>query len=170
MKNYLLNELMKNIEKWDESDIYVISLFVYNEDDDPNYPTVTLGYNTISNFENSIDEAWDEEEAKWNFAYWLQNDEYIFGIDETRGIVEKWINENNLIDQDDDMIVTNAFIKVLVDIVKELHQSGFIKKKFKEEIPVLIHELEYYEEIANQNVEANGYELVEEFVDFCNGF
>lgn len=170
MKNYLLNELMKNIEKWDESDIYVISLFVYNEDDDPNYPTVTLGYNTISNFENSIDEAWDEEEAKWNFAYWLQNDEYIFGIDETRGIVEKWINENNLIDQDDDMIVTNAFIKVLVDIVKELHQSGFIKKKFKEEIPVLIHELEYYEEIANQNIEANGYELVEEFVDFCNGF
>lgn len=84
--------------------------------------------------------------------------------------IEKWINENNLIDQDYDMIVTNAFIKVLVDIVKELHQSGFIKKKFKEEIPVLIHELEYYEEIANQNVEANGYELVEEFVDFCNGF
>ena len=68
------------------------------------------------------------------------------------------------------MIVTNAFVKVLVDIVKELHQSGFIKEKFGKEIPVIIHELEYYEEIANQNIEANGYELVEEFVNFCNGF
>lgn len=170
MKDYLLKELNTKIEKWDTSDIYVISLFVYNEDDDPNQPTVTLGFNTLSNFKESIDVAWDEEEAKWNFAFWLQNEEYVFGVDETKPIVEKWIQDNNYIDEDDDMIVTNAFVKVLVDIVKELHQSGFIKEKFGKEIPVIIHELEYYEEIAEQNIEANGYELVEEFVKFCNGF
>ena len=170
MRNYLLKEIKDNIEKWNTSDIYVISLFVYDEGDNPNQPTVTLGYNTISNYEENIDDAWDEEEAKWNFAFWLQNEEYVFGVDETRPIVEKWIQENNYIDEDDDMIVTNAFVKVLVDIVKELHQSGFIKEKFGKEIPVIIHELEYYEEIANQNIEANGYELVEEFVNFCNGF
>jgi hypothetical protein len=170
MRNYLLKEIKDNIEKWNTSDIYVISLFVYDEGDNPNQPTVTLGYNTISNYEENIDDAWDEEEAKWNFAFWLQNEEYVFGVDETRPIVEKWIQENNYIDEDDDMIVTNAFVKVLVDIVKELHQSGFIKEKFGKAIPVIIHELEYYEEIANQNIEANGYELVEEFVNFCNGF
>ena len=170
MRNYLLKELKTKIEKWDTSDIYVISLFVYDEDDNPNQPTVTLGFNTLSNYEESIDVAWDEEEAKWNFAFWLQNEEYVFGVDETRPIVEKWIEDNNYIDEDDDMIVTNAFVKELVDIVKELHQSGFIKEKFGKEIPIIIHELEYYEEIANQNIEANGYELVEEFVNFCNGF
>ena len=93
MRNYLLKELKTKIEKWDTSDIYVISLFVYDEDDNPNQPTVTLGFNTLSNYEESIDVAWDEEEAKWNFAFWLQNEEYVFGVDETRPIVEKWIEE-----------------------------------------------------------------------------
>ena len=146
MRNYLLKEIKDNIEKWNTSDIYVISLFVYDEDDDPNQPTVTLGFNTFSNYEESIDVAWDEEEAKWNFAFWLQNEEYVFGVDETRPIVEKWIQENNYNDEEDEMVVTNSFVKVLVDIVKELHQSGFIKEKFGKEIPVIIHELEYYEE------------------------
>lgn len=39
--------------------------------------------------------------------------------------------------------------------------------KYGKELPILIHELEYYQEIAEQNAEANGNQLVEEFVNFC---
>ena len=56
---------------------------------------------------------------------------------------------------------------MLVDIVKELHESGFIKETFGHEIPVLIHELEYYYEIGEQNIRANGTELAGDFAEFC---
>ena len=63
--------------------------------------------------------------------------------------------------------ITEAFIQVLIEVVKELHESNFIKEQFGREIPVLIHELEFYEEIAMQNLKANPSEVVEEFVAFC---
>lgn len=165
MFNYLYEAIKNNMLEWQVSNIYAVSLFVYDEDDDPNFPTVILGYNTISNFQDNIKLASEEVEAKWNFAFWLQNKEMIFGTGKTRKIVEQWMNENNLVDKDEKIIV--AFINVLVNIVKKLHQSGVIKQKFGVEIPVIIHELEYYDEIAEQNIEANGYLLVEEFVQFC---
>ena len=51
--------------------------------------------------------------------------------------------------------------------IRELHESGFIQETFGREIPVLIHELEYYYEIGEQNIRANGIELVEDFARFC---
>ena len=165
MFDYLYEAIKNNILEWNVPDIYVISLFVYDEDDDPNFPTVILGYNTVSNYKENIEFASDEIEAKWNFAFWLQNEEMVFGTGKTRPIVEKWLEENNLVDKDEK--ITATFINVLVNVVEELHQSGFINAKFGQEIPIIIHELEYYDEIAKQNIEANGYELVGEFVEFC---
>ena len=66
--------------------------------------------------------------------------------------------------------ITQAFVNVLIEIVQELHKSGFIKEQFGKEIPILIHELEYYDEIAEQNLKANPLELSDElddFVRFC---
>lgn len=176
MKDILLNKIKSSIDTWNTSDIYVISLFVYDENDNPFEPTVTLGYNTISNYQDNIDSAWDENEAKWNYAFWLQNEELVFGVGDTKEIVEKWIKDNafpnnlDMYDEEEPSIITNAFVKLLIQIVKELHLTGFISNKFGKEIPVIIHELEYYDEIANQNIEANSYELVEDFVKFCIGF
>ena len=55
MFDYLRGLIKENILKWDVLDIYVISLFVYDEDDDPNFPTVVLGYNTVSNYIENIE-------------------------------------------------------------------------------------------------------------------
>ena len=55
----------------------------------------------------------------------------------------------------------------MIEIVQEIHESGILTDKFGKEIPILIHELEYYEEIADQNIEANGDCLDEEFVKWC---
>src|SRR5205085_12098977 len=53
---------------------YVVSFFVYDEDDDPRRPTVTVGFNTEADvaYETSTYST-DEDEARWNYACWRQN-------------------------------------------------------------------------------------------------
>ena len=167
----LKKSIIETIKTWTENDIYAISLYVYDDGDNPSKPTVTLGYNTESNFQDEKDNAYDEGEARWNYAFWLQNEEYVFGYDETANIVKEWIlsqgfiyNEDIYYEEDTDEEITEAFVNLLVDIVKEIHEEKILSNKFGKEIPILIHELEYYEKIAEQNIRANGEELVEDFV------
>ena len=175
--------IQETIKKWDKSDIYVVSLYVYDFNDNPCEPTVTLGYNTNKKYISEIENAFDEQEAKWNYAFWLQNIELEFGIGETQPIIKSWIEQNGYtfyshdemfdinkeIDESSYEGITNDFVQTLVQVVKELHSSGFIEEQFGKKIPVLIHELEYYDVIAKQNIEANSIALVEEFVKFCIG-
>jgi hypothetical protein len=57
---------------------YVASLFVYDEEDDPRKPTVTIGFNTEDDVAKSTDSAaaWatDEHGARWNYASWHPNE------------------------------------------------------------------------------------------------
>lgn len=183
LKDSLLDMIKQTIKKWDKNDIYAVSLYVYDLADNPCEPTVILGYNTNEKFASEMMNASNEQEAKWNYAFWLQNIELEFGIGETHKIVKSWIEQqgynyysynemfdlNNDLDESTYERITKDFVQVLVQIVKELHSSGFIEEQFGKKIPVLIHELEYYDEIAEQNIEANSKELVEEFVKFCIG-
>lgn len=165
MKEKLQLLLIQEISKWENDDIYAISLYVNDEEDDPLRPTVTLGYNTERQVRESMQDASDEQEARWNYAFWLQNAELCWGVGESAGDVKSWLSEQNLTDREDE--VTEAFVKLLVDIVRDIHTMGLLRDKFGKEIPILIHELEYYEEIAEQNISANGEELVRAFVSFC---
>lgn len=181
MKEQLKKRIISNIEKWTDTDIYAISLFVNDDCDNPCKPTVTLGYNTEKQVTEELKENADEEEVRWNYAFWIQNDFFCFGTDDTADIVKNWIKENNLPYYDDDdpawdedetydetEEITEAFVDEIVRIVKEIHEQGILTQKFGKEIPIIIHELEYYDEIAEQNVEANGEELIRDFVRFCN--
>lgn len=69
MRQILLNMIKETIEKWNIADIYAVSLFVYDENDNPSRPTVTLGYNTEQYLQDSIEDAENEREARWNYAY-----------------------------------------------------------------------------------------------------
>ena len=184
MKNILLEQIKERIATWDKSDIYAVSLYVYDMNDNPCEPVVTLGYNTVEQFQKEIPNASDEQEAKWNYAFWLQNEELSFGAGETQSVVRQWIESagysyftyEEMFDAEEEPEeslyegITEAFIGVLIEVVKELHESGFIKEQFGKEIPVLIHELEYYDKIAGQNLRANPAKIVEEeFVKFCLG-
>jgi len=65
--------------------------------------------------------------------------------------------------------ITADFVDVLIDVVKELYQSGFTLEKFGKKIPVIIHELEYYDKIADQNIKANSLEVIGmDFIAFCH--
>lgn len=60
--------------------------------------------------------------------------------------VKNWLVEQDLLEQEDE--ITDAFVELLIDIVRDKHKSGLLTDKFGEEIPVLIHELEYYDKIV----------------------
>lgn len=182
MRDILKKLIISNVDKWTDEDIYAISLFIYDENDNPCKPTVTLGYNTEMQVKKETADASDEQEARWNYAFWIQNSFFCFGIGETEKDVKNWLESNQLPYYEDDdeawdnnetyedvEVIKKVFVKELICIVKEIHQSGLLTKKYGKEIPIIIHELEYYDEIAEQNIEANGKNLVADFVDFCTG-
>lgn len=178
MKEQIKKLIIDSISTWTDEDIYVISLFVYDDCDNPCKPTMTLGYNTETQVQSEVDEGFaeDEEEARWNYAFWIQNEFFTFGEDETADIVKKWVTDNGFSYYDDDAVtldteeankITRAFVALLIDIVREIHEQRILTGKFGKELPVIIHELEYYDEIAEQNIKANGEELVREFAEWC---
>ncbi len=167
---------------------YVVSLFVYDENDDPRAPTAAVGFNTeaavTAAMEAQPDEyAWgtpsDEDEARWNFAFWLQNELDVIAdpVHDPAGNFRRgsWIKELGLDysdeEEEDDFDaatekgeqITAAFLELLVSLTRELHATGILTEVFGRPIPVLIHELEYYDEIADQNRRANPSDLVEPF-------
>ena len=178
-----MEELSKHIEEnWSNAimlidrkiidEIYAFSFFVYDDEDDPRRPIVTIGYNTYSNFQKQINHASNEAEAKWNYAFWLQNEIVVVGNEEDdkgKLLIGNWIAQLglNYTDQEDEENyvlcgekgeqISEQFTKILIETVKNSHISELTNK------PILIHELEYYEKIKNQNIEANGIELVKEF-------
>jgi hypothetical protein len=65
--------------------------------------------------------------------------------------------------------LTSAFVELLVGVAQRLHQ-GDVERIFGRPIPVLIHELEYYDAIAEQNLAANPAGVVPDvFVRWCRG-
>jgi hypothetical protein len=55
---------------------------------------------------------------------------------------------------------------MLERVVLSLHYDGVIATTFGRPIPLLIHELEYYEEIAEQNRRANPDGIADAFADW----
>lgn len=164
IKEKIQGLMEQKISEWQEDDIYAISLYVFNEEDDPCRPVAAFGYNTERQVQKSITEAADEQEARWNYAFWLQNHEMCLGRDETAEDIRKWITE---LEWEGEDAISLKFVNLLVAVVQGIHASGLLKEKFGREIPVLIHELEYHEKISQQNIEANGEALDRGFVSFC---
>ena len=181
MKNFLVNEIKNKLNTIENNDIYVFSLYLEYSCDNPFEPTITFGYNTNENFKKACLET-DEQEAKWNFAYWLQNEIFVLGAGETQDVVKNWLIENGFgyksydevygsdaEDISDELCVQiDEKVKLeLIEAVKEIQKSNIIQQKFNKQIPIIIHELEYYDEIAEINKQANPIELIQDFVDFC---
>lgn len=169
----LIARALESVSPEEARDAYVVSLFVYDEEDDPRYPTITVGFNTETQVTATAGEAEDEDEARWNFAFWLQNELVVIADSERdpdgaalrRAWLEReglWYEEDDD-DEGEDADITGAFVAMAVRIVQRLHAGGLIEGVFGHAIPVLIHELEYYDEIAQQNRDANPDGLADEF-------
>lgn len=168
-------------------DIYVLSFYVFDLDDDPRHPILQVGYNTRTRLSACTPAkgqapgwpiASDPHEAKWNFAFWLQNELKFIGEPETQGgiLLEELLKSKALWYTDEDehadfdrcvsiaTEITAFFVAMCVRIAQALHSSGVIKDRFPAPIPIVVHELEYYDEIASQTAAANPPGIANEFV------
>ena len=64
-----ISAALANIDASTIPDIYALSFFIYDNDDDPRYPVLQLGYNTLTHLTECTSSASDSAEAKWNFAF-----------------------------------------------------------------------------------------------------
>lgn len=181
----------------ERGDTYVVSFFVYDEEDDPRRPTVTVGTNTESQVRLAVDppadfvkpNPWwspaDPDEARWNYAFWQQN--ALASIADTgrdpRGSTLReqwvrnagwWVDEPSGDDWDEfeakGAEITAAFVRLCVATSLRLHASGVLDEVFSRPLPIVIHELEYYDEIAEQTLEANPDGLADDFAAWVNAF
>jgi hypothetical protein len=172
------------------SDIYAISFFKSNADDDLRRPMITIGYNTKSRWISCTpkagqEPAWpiasDSDEAKWNFAFWLQNEDLVIGGHEYNP-VERWVRQLPFYytdaqeDSDFDKAlelgekIQEKFMNIVIAHSQKLHQEGIITGKFGTEIPIIIHELEYYDKPLNWTRQGNPTGLAKEFEVWVEGF
>jgi hypothetical protein len=170
-----VDRALRSLSEMDRDDVYAVSLFVYDYEDEPSTPVVEVSVNTEAHVAMRTPDAFDAEEARWNFAFWPQQPIDIIGgpsDPEGKQIIDAAFSGAALSYDPDDYSdealevgrrMTQAFVAACVAAVQRLHREGTIQTVFGKPIPVLVHELEYYDEIAEQNRVANPPELVEPF-------
>lgn len=159
------------------ADLYAVSLWLQFPGDDPRKATLTIGFNTERQVAASA--ASSAAEARWNFAFWLQNslgvvfDERSDAVGAT--LIEQWARARGYWYTDEDEAhhfdasmaqvepLTADFVALVAQVVRSLHDQGDIVRVLGRPVPVLIHELEYFDEVALQNEAANPTALVAPF-------
>lgn len=177
----MLEAGIRSIPDNEVPDIYALSCWYLAQDDEARYPMVILSYNTNSHYQSQIPAASSEAEAKWNYAFWLQNDIVAVGGEDDDHLAA-WFaaspyyysEEQNLDAEEDDALFeqllekanafNDAFIEIIIECVSRLFSEGVISEKFGKHIPVLIHELEYYDKPLEWTTRANPPGVAEEFI------
>ena len=167
---------LETIADDDRAEIYVVSLFVYDEGDDPLRPTITVGYNTESDVVGAADQT-DEDEARWNYAFYRQNELAVL-FDGRRDPDGAALRDDAIESAGytfpfdsalQKAVTTPWFVANTVFAARRLHDTGDVMRIFGRSIPVLVHELEYYDVIAMQNLAANPPGVADDFVLWCRG-
>ena len=131
-------------------------------------PGLSVSYNTCGQFEDKKGETLNQDdEAKWNYAYWLQDEAELLGVDAYRNNQElqAWLanapfaytekqyeamfdggdeDESSGTDENSGEFY-QAFVETQIAVVQRLFAEGVIAGTFGKNIPVLVHELEYYD-------------------------
>lgn len=172
-ESFVFARFAEAVRSWKNTDgIYAISFFVYDQEDDSQRPTVTLGFNTEAHVETiplhpepAQWRAADLAEARWNYAFWLQNQECSVGADSADSELarDSWVSR---VPEYRD--VTEEFVNVCVRVARRLHNEGLTIVS-GQRVPVIVHELEYYDRIAQQTSAANFGGIADEFVEWVYG-
>ncbi|MFD4478327.1 hypothetical protein ACFWPU_19790 [Streptomyces sp. NPDC058471] len=180
---HLVERALASIPAADAGDIYAVSFLIDNEDDDPRQPTLTIGYNTETQARHSIRDASDQAEARWNYAFWIQNELTVVGdlTSDPAGATarQEWITALGLwYDEPTDPAdwdsvigplaaqIEARFNQTCCQLARTLHTTGIIERSVGRPVPVIVHELEYYEAIARQTEAANPPGLADEFTSW----
>jgi hypothetical protein len=151
---------------------------------------LTVGYNTYGRLQSCIptpgqEPKWpiasDADEAKWNFAFWLQNEELIIGGYDYDPVSE-WVKNSPYYYSDEqeeeafdttDLLgqkIQDRFTEIVISHARKLHSDGVITEKFGKDIPIIVHELEYYDKPVLWTQQANPDGLAKEFENWVASF
>lgn len=173
---------LRSLPKAITNEIYAISLFMDLQDIDE--PQLVFSFNTTAQVTAAMagkTQAYgkpaDLAEATWNYAFWLQrpNSRFLTPADSEDGkLWESLRRENDLHYEESDDFASDQYEEriralltdVAVSISKKLHESGAIVEIFGKSIPVIIHELEYYDEIAAITKQGNPPGVADEFIEW----
>lgn len=168
-------------------DVYALSFWVRGGDEW--LPGLSVSYNTCGQFEGKKGETLNQDdEAKWNYAYWLQDEAELLGVDAYRNNQElqAWLanapfayteeqyeamfdgddeDESGETDEKSDEFY-QAFVETQIAVVQRLFAEGVIAGTFGKNIPVLVHELEYYDVPLSWTERANPEGLADEFLNY----
>lgn len=187
MKKLLYSEatrVLTNIDETIKKDIYAISFF-FDFYDDP-FTVIRIGYNTKEQLKKMTPVASSAREAKWNYAFWLQEDIFIFGekgtpsfdiIQREKALEAESCKQSDKGDGDEYSKYDNcdeyAQYKVdekisvcAVEVAAELAQSNFIAEIFGSRIPIIVHELLYDDKTIKMTKLANPHNESAEFIEF----
>ena len=147
------------------SEVYVLSFLLDCPDDELRRSSAIFGFNTESQFQKANPDstlkgrkAYDADEAKWNYAFWVQNELSVIGGDDLE--FQKWVQQlpgyctqeqeekakgKELKEIEKNIArIHDTFIEMMLPIIRKLHEDGTILKKFGRDIPMIFHELEYF--------------------------
>jgi hypothetical protein len=179
---YLYTRAAEGIAGFAEPDIYAISLWCSYYEDDTRRPTLVVDYNTETQVERVLSTQKyvpEADEARWNYAYWLQRMQVeIGGPQDPTGIElgQEWIKQAGLWYSDEQeksdfeatlelgSAIARRFAAACIRAGQRLHEEGVIEKVFGRPIPVLVHELEYQPHHAGWALAGNPPESVAEYV------
>jgi hypothetical protein len=158
-------------------DVYVASLFVSDEHDDPTRPTAAVGYNTEAAVAAATARGADPTEARWCYEHWLQNDLGTLAGETSDPVGARlrarWLGDLAARDgvtpvHEHGDEINDAFMALLAGVVRGLHDDGVVLMAFGRPVPVLIHGLEYDVGTLRHNRRANPGGLAEPFADWLN--
>jgi hypothetical protein len=188
-EGYIYDIFAREIQSWDAAacaDIYAISFFIYDNEDDPRQPQVHHSYNTLSEWKKNCNRGRDRREVKWNFAFWPQEFKAIIPIYYLEGesfvldwvgpdLRSAWMASDGFEVSDEELNsypypppVTLAFVAICVRVARRLHEDGVITGKFGRTLPIIVHELEYYDDIIEETRDANPPGATGEFEEWYN--
>jgi hypothetical protein len=172
------------------ADVYALSFYIWGEEDDPRRMILEVSYNTTARYSCCTPGA-DRQaefvassiaEAKWNYAFWLQQPFAFIGASDDPGgeaalsLREQWIVEQELSytdeDEKDDFERTmelgeqieNNFWALCSRVARKLHDGGIIATTFGRPIPVIVHDLDFDDRSFDHTRQANPDGIADEFL------
>jgi len=178
---------LDEIDAADMPEIYALSFFL--QDGEERAPAMWFGYNTHTQARSSTPAqgeaagwpiASDIGEATWNYAFWLQNTLAFVGEPGSHGqgvLIEVmreeglWYTEEEAAADPDrcmrlDDRMHERFADMCATAARALHANGVIAARFGKTIPIVVHELDYYDRIVDLTQAANPSGIAARFVDW----
>ena len=165
--------------------VYAISFRLAHDPDwEPRQPSLWISLNT----EAYLAARGGGDEARWNFAFWPQRTLAVACTTSTphedlegAALRAAWRKDrgldypDGLFDENPTRVsemaetLANEFVRICQEVALELHREGIIRRRLGRAVPILIHELEYHEEIAARTEEANPSGLADDFCGWVRG-